>query len=526
MSKIEVININPVDITLSDPPVVVSAPDDIAIITVLEQGPPGPPGQGLPGPQGPQGAPGPVGPQGNPGVQGPKGDTGPTSTVPGPMGPQGAPGAKGDKGDTGNTGPQGIQGPVGPQGAASTVPGPQGPAGAQGPQGNTGSTGPVPWQNPPTPWVTAHAYVLGPPASLVTDSGNCYVATVSHTSGATFAADLAAGKWAPVVSGGGGSGSTVYTGDTPPVGAPANSLWWESDSGLLFLNYNDGNSTQWVLVSAQTSAAAITDAVKFTPQTLTTAQKTQAKANIGVGNRGKIDGLTLATAGSSTTFTVAAGEAADSTNVDLLSLVAAWSKTTAAWTVGNNGGALDTGAIAASTWYHVFLIKRVDTGVVDVLISLSPTAPTLPSSYTLFRRIGAMLTTASSQWAGFVQLGDEFLMGAVADVAVANLSTTAQLYALTVPTGIQVHALLRSMASGSATPIVLISSPDEPVTAANVPSGNRTSTPPVASSFAGTQATISVRTNTAGQIRAVANLASTSLTVVTYGWIDTRGRNS
>jgi hypothetical protein len=41
-------------------------------------------------------------------------------------------------------------------------------------------------------------------------------------------------------------GSSIYISDTTPTGAPANSLWWESDTGMLYVNYNDGDSTQWV----------------------------------------------------------------------------------------------------------------------------------------------------------------------------------------------------------------------------------------------------------------------------------------
>jgi hypothetical protein len=35
--------------------------------------------------------------------------------------------------------------------------------------------------------------------------------------------------------------------DTAPTGVPDNSLWWESDSGLLYVRYNDGDSSQWVV---------------------------------------------------------------------------------------------------------------------------------------------------------------------------------------------------------------------------------------------------------------------------------------
>jgi hypothetical protein len=76
---------------------------------------------------------------------------------------------------------------------------------------------------------------------------------------------------------GAGGGSSVYVQDTPPTGVPDNSLWWESDSGLLYVRYNDGDSTQWVI------AAPVPDTSIFlqnTPQTLTTTQQTQSRANI------------------------------------------------------------------------------------------------------------------------------------------------------------------------------------------------------------------------------------------------------
>ena len=45
-----------------------------------------------------------------------------------------------------------------------------------------------------------------------------------------------------------------------------------------------------------------------------------------------------------------------------MTLAAAISKTTSAWAVGTGNGALDTGTIANSTWYHVYVIERTDTG--------------------------------------------------------------------------------------------------------------------------------------------------------------------
>ena len=131
-----------------------------------------------------------------PGPPGPAGPKGADSTVPGPKGDPGLPGPQGPQGPTGaaSTVP-GPQGPVGPKGADSTVPGPTGPTGATGPAGATGPTGPA---------------------------------------GATGSAG------AP------GAPGTTFVGDDPPASPIAGQLWWESDSGLLLISYNDGNSTQWV----------------------------------------------------------------------------------------------------------------------------------------------------------------------------------------------------------------------------------------------------------------------------------------
>ena len=108
--------------------------------------------------------------------------------------------------------------------------------------------------------------------------------------------------------------------------------------------------------------------------------------------RGYLSGLTLSTVGSSINFGVAAGVATSDDTTTSMKLATSLSKSTAAWAVGSGVGALDTGTIANSTWYHVFLIERTDTGVVDVLVSLSATTPTLPASYTKQRRIGSMKT--------------------------------------------------------------------------------------------------------------------------------------
>jgi hypothetical protein len=65
------------------------------------------------------------------------------------------------------------------------------------------------------------------------------------------------------------------------------------------------------------------------------------------------------------------------------------------WAVGNNQGGLDTGSRAANTWYFLWIIKRTDTGVVDVLISASPHTPTMPANYNKKRLFGAIRTNST-----------------------------------------------------------------------------------------------------------------------------------
>jgi hypothetical protein len=42
----------------------------------------------------------------------------------------------------------------------------------------------------------------------------------------------------------------ILIGDTPPADPGLGQLWWESDTGNLYVWYDDGNSTQWVQVAS------------------------------------------------------------------------------------------------------------------------------------------------------------------------------------------------------------------------------------------------------------------------------------
>jgi len=244
--------------------------------------------------------------------------------------------------------------------------------------------------------------------------------------------------------------------------------------------------------------------------------------------RNYLSGLTLSTAGSSATFGVAAGQAADSTNTTLMELPSALSKTTGAWGFGNSG-ALDTGTIANSTIYHAYEIQRPDTGEVDACVSLSASAPTfgahIPAAYTRYRRIGTMKTNGSAQWVGFTQKGDNFLWSSpVADVSgAAPPNTNALNLALTVPTGVQVEALIvAELAYTSAQGYSYYSSLD---TTDGTAGGGGRNDQYVNSTLIDAIDNLCRRTNTSAQIRARFSTTGVLYYITTLGWIDRRGRD-
>lgn len=242
--------------------------------------------------------------------------------------------------------------------------------------------------------------------------------------------------------------------------------------------------------------------------------------------RGFLAGLTLSTAGASATFSVAAGAANNSTNLDSMVLAAALSKTTAAWVVGNAVGGLDTGAIAINTWYHAHLIKRPDTGVVDVLFSLSPTAPSMPANYTLFRRIGSMKTDGSSHWLAFTQLGDEFLWKTAINDTTGASSNATVVVTLTVPLGVQVWArLVHTLGYVSGPGVVSLVSPiDIGTQVAGVPTGFFTAS--ASSPLLQAQMDMTVRINTLSQLNLSMTGTGVNYFITTYGWIDHRGKDA
>ena len=156
-------------------------------------------------------------------------------------------------------------------------------------------------------------------------------------------------------------------------------------------------------------------------------------------------------------ITIAVGAAASYhatiTSRVLLNLTTALTKQIdAAWAVGTNQGGLFSGAVGNTTWYHVFLIRRSDTGVVDAGFDTSVTAANIPASYDQYRRIGSVLTDGAANILAFVQDGDWFAWAApVLDVDSDNPGTNAVTATLTVPPDVTVQAVLTVLRTGAVT---------------------------------------------------------------------------
>jgi hypothetical protein len=103
---------------------------------------------------------------------------------------------------------------------------------------------------------------------------------------------------------------------------------------------------------------------------------------------------------------------------------------------------LDTGVVAASTWYYAYAIMKAD-GTKSFVASLSSTAPTLPATYLYYARVGSFRTdaTANKYPFTFKQAG-AFIQ--YAPTAGTNLTTMRQMAsgAAASPTAVAVGAFV------------------------------------------------------------------------------------
>jgi len=146
-------------------------------------------------------------------------------------------------------------------------------------------------------------------------------------------------------------------------------------------------------------------------------------AGLAIGAKGKVltsDGTDLSYANPPLGARAFSNLVITVTSTTALSLTASWlvvenaagtaavitsvSKTLATGTSG--AGGLDTGAIANSTWYAVWVIMK-DDGTTNIMLSTSGTSPTMPTGYTFKARMGWVITNTSAGLRFTLQRGNK-----------------------------------------------------------------------------------------------------------------------
>lgn len=253
--------------------------------------------------------------------------------------------------------------------------------------------------------------------------------------------------------------------------------------------------------------------------------------------RGYIDGFRTSNAADTDhDITTGIGIARDSTNADTIQLSSALTKQIdigGGWVQGTNqSGFPSLLTLSINTWYHLFVIKNTSSGDVDAGFDTSLTAANLltdATGFTLFRRVGAVLTDGSSNIIQYQQFGDEFHWNdSRADVSTTNPGTGEVVHTLnSVPTGLSVLADVA----------VTFGRPD---TSANTrykvgPGSKTISAPSTASYDARTQgdsrydsASLQVLTDAVQTIktRQDGSNANATLQIQTHGWVDPRGKDA
>ena len=245
--------------------------------------------------------------------------------------------------------------------------------------------------------------------------------------------------------------------------------------------------------------------------------------------RGHIDGLILSNNGLKDIDITAGAAMNDGQSVMMVLPSAILKKLDASWVVGTNGGGLDgtesvAGTPDADTWYHCWLIRRSDTGVVDVLFSESATAPTMPTDYDQKRLIGGVLFDATPDIIGFEQTQDYFQWNsAPADIGVTNLGASSISYPISVPPIAGIQADIAWLADhGTTGTRLFLRNPDTADIAPGADFGNAH----VGSGGIQGAGQMRIRTDASGQIAARSEDTNTELRVRTIGYVHPRGRNA
>lgn len=235
-----------------------------------------------------------------------------------------------------------------------------------------------------------------------------------------------------------------------------------------------------------------------------------------------------------TRISISAGQCRNSLNNANIVLAAPISKRLdAVWAAGTTNGGRDTaGALTNGATWHVFVIFNPTTLAVDGLFSQSPTAPTLPTGFTKFRRIGSIiLEIASTLIRQYLQTGDWFMLSIrSADFANQANNGAASLRQLVgVPIGIKVEAQFYFQSNGTIDANPYLSGIFDPDFGVPPAFGGTTQWAQIRRlSVGGTYAygTVVCRqfTDTTGKVYTFSNDGADVIALGVLGWRDERGR--
>lgn len=283
-----------------------------------------------------------------------------------------------------------------------------------------------------------------------------------------------------------------------------------------------------------TSSSNSGSAISLTGGAIVTMTVPATQTVIAENIPGLISGLTISATGTDLFFTVGPGMATSedggSTSSNgvrqALYLPASLRKNAnAVWAAGANNGALDTGTLSGQRFYHVYLIGPDifhQNLPVDILLSFTgpSTGPTLPTNYARWRRIGSIRVTSTPLVWNIVQVGDFFTYPAmITDISGGSLNTSFQHLGTTVPSGVNVDALMTFSAVGGSGAYILIGfgpngANQNLFTAFNSTGGS-----------ASVSSAIRILTDTTSAMYVASNVNMTSYNQYVGGYVDARGRS-
>lgn len=270
-----------------------------------------------------------------------------------------------------------------------------------------------------------------------------------------------------------------------------------------------------------------------TDERVWTAQRVgQAIAALSGLPRSYLAGLGLSNAADADhDITFAVGEARNSTDTTDMSLSSAQTKRIdATWATGDAAGGLASGAtLSADTWYHCFVGLVGSTVECGFDSSVSAANLVANNSWTVFRRVGAVLTDSSSNILAFDQQGDRFdWVTPPLDVNDSALGTTSKDYTISAPPDTVAIIHPRLMTTAAEVYVRPKLATDEAPIGDTGTAGQRPYTLHYISTGGSTpsQSVIfDIRVDSSSLIAAEADAASRLLNILTLGYFDTRGRD-